>query len=525
MEFRETAIRIAYKRFCEPFLKKLKDPEAAQEACLRRVLNRCKDTVYGKEYRFAEIKSVEEFQRTVPVTAYENIQPYIARCMKGEQNILFPDKIVYFLSTSGTTGTKKYYPLSDYRARVYSHETTRRGLFYIVHGDHYNLLDGATIFVHAPLSTGEKIGPYDVAFASGALTAVISSQLQGLGITGAGEHNRVIPPPEVRAMSDWKMKIYLTARYAVAADVRMTAGLTSLMVSLLRKINTEFYDRLLADPELDKETKAKLRRVSKDGVINLKELWPNFTLFGAGGTSLTPFKRIIRDLLGDVEIWDVYGATEATMGAQIYPEGGIVLAIDKTFFEFQPLEEKANPLPLSDVKINTPYKILVTNDTGFFRYVMGDLVTFASLDPPELGEITRMKTFVNIVGERMREEMLLRALEWACEQQDTNFIDFALLPEVTKDITRYQLFVEFTQVPRDLEQFSIDTDAHLQSLGIYYEFFRQNGALAPPLIIPVSAGGFEALLHQLGKDPLLSKVPRLLTPRLGKMIPLLPRSS
>ncbi len=519
MSLRDAGFRLAYERLCLPFMRHLENPTAAQEMCLRKVLKRCKDTAYGKEHGFLDIKSVEEFQSKVPVTTYESMQPYIARCIQGEQSILFPDKIVYFMATSGTTGNPKLYPLGEYRVRVYARETARRGLFYIVHGEHYDVLDGPTIILHAPPTSEVRIGSHDVSAASGAFSAALLSQQQGPGILG-GEDSLVIPPREVNAITDWDKKIYLTARYAVAADIRMTVGVTSLIVSLLRKISTHFYDRLLADPELDNGTKAKLRRVSKDGVVNLRELWPNFTIFGAGGTSITPHRRIIRDLLGDVEVWDVYGATEATMGAQIYPHGGIVLAVDRTFFEFLSIDEEGGePIPLSDVKINTPYQILVTNHAGFYRYVMGDIVTFASLDPPELSEITRMKTLVNIVGERMREELLLRALEHACEQQGTSFVDFALLPEVTTEITRYHLFVEFTQVPHNLGEFASDADSHLIDAGMYYRFHRQNGVLSPPLIIPVQPGGFEVLLQKLGKDPLHGKVPRLLTPELGHMIP------
>ncbi|MFX1474366.1 MAG: GH3 auxin-responsive promoter family protein [Promethearchaeota archaeon] len=500
-------------------MDKLENPVTAQEACLRKVLKRCKNTAYGKEHGFTDIKSVEEFQHRVPVTSYKQMYPYITRCMKGEQNILFPDKIVYFMATSGTTGSPKYHPLGEYRLRVCTHESVRRAIFYVVHGNHYDLLDGATINLHGSLSTGEKIGPYDVAYVSGALAAAFTSQQQNTGGLGATESSRVIPPYEVRAMSDWDKKIYLTARYAVAADVRITVGISTIIVSLFRKLHTKFYDRLITDPELDNETKAKLRRVSKHGVINLGELWPNFTIFGTSGISITPFRRIIRDLLGDVEIWDVYGATEGTLGAQIYPEGGIVAAVDRTFFEFQPNGKDTKPIPLSEVKINTPYQILITNNAGFYRYSLGDLVTFASLDPPEFGEITRMKTFVNIVGERVTVEMLLRALDHACEQQDTSFIDFALLPEITKDITRYQLFVEFTQIVDNLEEFAGAVDSHLRSAGMYYNSFRKNSVLSPPRIIPVRPGGFEALLRQLGKDPLLGKVPRLLTPEISRMIP------
>jgi hypothetical protein len=498
----------------------LENPMAAQEACLRRVLKRCKDTAYGRDHGFSEIQSIDEFQQKVPLITYENMTPYIARCVQGEENVLFPDKILYYMATSGTTGNRKLFPLGEYRVRVYARETTRRGLFYIVHGDHYDLLDGATLVLHAPPTSEVTIGSIDVAAATGAFSSAIASLPQSQGSLFRGQEGLMIPPREVNAITDWEEKLYLTARYAAAADVRMTVGVTSLVVGLLRKMSNEFYNRLLADPELDEETKTKLRRVSKDGVINLKQLWPNFTIFGAGGTSITPHRRIIHELLGDIEIWDVYGATEATMGAQIYPDRGIVLAIDRTFFEFLAVEEEgAEPITLADVKINTPYEVIITNHAGFYRYRMGDLVTFACLDPPELKEITRMKTLVNVVGERTREEMLLQALEHACQRQSTSFVDFTLLPEVTTQIARYHLFIEFTQVPDNLEEFSSDVDSHLIDAGMYYKFHRENGVLSPPVIVPVKPGGFKVLLQKLGKDPLHGKVPRVLTTEISGLIP------
>ncbi len=517
MSFVEAAAKIAYERLCKPFLKRLEDPPAAQEECLLKILKRCKGTVFGKRHGFADIKTIEEYQRRVPVSTYEDMEPYIARCMKGEQNILFPDRIMYFVQSSGTTADRKYYPLGEYRARQHGSEIIRRRLFYTVHGNYYDLGDGATVTLHEPPLSGDKCGIYDVI--NGTHVATMELQTQRFGGSRAVEDRLTIPPPEVIALRDWEEKTYLAARHAVAADVRRIIGVSSLMSSFLRKISLHFYDRLMADPELDNRTKNRLQRVSKNGVINLSELWPNFTIFCGGGVSITPYRRIIRNLLGDIEIWNIYGAIEATMGDQLYPNGGIVPAIDLTFLEFQPEGKDTEPVPLSDVKINTPYRVLVTNHAGFYRYELGDIVTLAALDPPEYGEITRLKTLVNIVGERTREEMLLRALDHACEKQHTTYTEFALLPEVTTTITRYQLFIEFTQIPTDLEKLANDIDTHLRSLGIYYDYFRQNGTLSPPHIVPVKPGGFQTLLQKLGKDPLHSKVPRILTPQTSQLIP------
>ncbi|MFX1475621.1 MAG: GH3 auxin-responsive promoter family protein [Promethearchaeota archaeon] len=518
---RESLVKLFYEQTCRPALKRLEDPAAAQENCLRKILRRNKGTVYGKQYGFADIKSIEDFQHRVPLTDYDSMDSYISRCKQGEQNVLFPDKILYFLATAGTTGTSKVYPLGWQRVEEVILEGTLMGAFFLVHTGCYEVMDGSVLTLAAPPSTGEKFGEYDVAYFSGAISNLpLPPRLQRYQEAIAGLGSRRVPPREVDRVLDWGEKFYQTARHAVAADIRFTSAVTANMVALLLKIHSEYYDRLLADPELGNGTKNELRRISQDGIIDLRKLWPNFCVFGSGGMSVTQHRRIIKDLLGDCHIWESYSATEASIGIQVYPDKGIFPLVDFTFLEFIPEEEKdAEPVPLRDVKLHTPYRVIVTNNGGFYRFDIGDFVTFSALDPPVFGDISRRTALVNVVGERVSEEMLLRALEEACEQQGLTFVDFSLFPEVTAAVIRYHLFVEFTQPPDDIDEFVSVVDTHLRSNGLYYNSQRQNGVLSPPILIPVKPGGFEAVLQQLGKVPGQGKVPRLLSLELSRMIP------
>ncbi len=514
-------VKLFYDQKCRPALKRLENPAAAQEKCLRRILKHNKGTVYGKEHGFAEIKSIEEFQRIIPLTSYQSMEPYIDRCKQGEQNVLFPGDILYFLATAGTTGTSKVFPLGWKRVEEIILEGALMGTFFLVHTGCYEVMDGLMLTIAAPPSTGEKFGDYDVAYLSGAMSNLsLPSELGKYQRSLAGLGRYRVPPSEVDRITDWGEKFYQTARYAVAADIRYASGVTANMVALLLKIHSEYYERLLADSELDNETKTKLRRVSKDGIIDLRKLWPNFCVFGSGGMSVTQHRRIIHDLLGDCYIWESYSTTEASIGIQIYPDKGIIPVVDFTFLEFIPEGEKTGePIPLCDVKRHTPYRIIVTNNAGFYRFDIGDMVTFSELDPPVFGEISRRTSLVNIVGERVSEEMLLRALEQACEQQGIAFVHFSLLPEVTKEITRYYIFVEFTHPPEDIDEFVGIVDTYLRSIGLYYDSQRQNGVLSPPVIIPVKPGGFDLVLQQLEKVPGQAKVPRLISLELSKLIP------
>ncbi len=514
----QTAIvKAIYDRFCRPMLKQLEDPVGSQEKCLRRVLNRAKGTVYGKQHDFSSIRSIEEFQRTVPINTYESLQPYIARTMQGEMNVLFPDKILCFLVTSGTTGDSKLFPFGEQRVEDTIVNVLRSAAFYVVHHDRWDTLEGYRLVFPAPSSLGQKIGEYEVAFMSGALAvAPLPPRLQMFQTS----ERRRIPPLEVDNILDWDKKFYLTARHAVAADVRSATGITSNIVSLLRKISTDYLDRLLADPDVDSATKTRLREASSDGVIDLRKIWPDFRVLLHGGVSITPFRRAIHDLVGEIDLWEGYAATEGWLATQIYLDKGMMPYVGTMFFEFIPEDdEAATPIPLSDVTAGKPYRVLVTNSGGFYRYDIGDVIEFTGTDPLTLRVIGRKASIVSLAGERMSEELILRVLERVCRQHGIGFVDFALLPEVSAEVIRYHLFIEFTQLPDDLEEFTSQVDARLGQVNIMYGAQRQANVIHLPIIIPVQPGGFEALLKRQEKILGQTKVPRLLTLELSRLIP------
>ena len=49
------------------------------EKLLLRILEQNKDTEYGRKYGFADIHSIEEYQKKVPVSVYDDYAGYILR--------------------------------------------------------------------------------------------------------------------------------------------------------------------------------------------------------------------------------------------------------------------------------------------------------------------------------------------------------------------------------------------------------------------------------------------------------------
>ena len=54
------------------------------KALLTQILQDNRDTEYGRRYGFADITTVEEYKRRVPVIIYEQISEYIERMCDGD---------------------------------------------------------------------------------------------------------------------------------------------------------------------------------------------------------------------------------------------------------------------------------------------------------------------------------------------------------------------------------------------------------------------------------------------------------
>ena len=106
-------------------------PRISQERVLRQILEQAKDSVYGKEHNFSEILSAKDaddffelYRKYNEPTEYEHYRPYVNRMMEGEENVLFMGKPVLYATTSGSTGSPKYVPISKtYMENVYGRMT------------------------------------------------------------------------------------------------------------------------------------------------------------------------------------------------------------------------------------------------------------------------------------------------------------------------------------------------------------------------------------------------------------------
>ena len=127
--------------------KWVKKPGFYQAKIFNRLIARARDTRFGKDHGFAEIKHYDDFRRQVPTGDYEAIRPYMELVKKGEKDVLWPGSPLYFSKTSGTTSGVKYIPIT--RESVSNHIDTARNalLNYIHETGNSKFVDGKLIFL------------------------------------------------------------------------------------------------------------------------------------------------------------------------------------------------------------------------------------------------------------------------------------------------------------------------------------------------------------------------------------------
>ena len=89
------------------FYKESNNAVKVQQKVFNKLIAQAKHTAFGKDHKFENIKTYQDFKEEVPIRDYEDLKPYVDRVVAGESDVLWKGKPLYFAKTSGTTsGTK-----------------------------------------------------------------------------------------------------------------------------------------------------------------------------------------------------------------------------------------------------------------------------------------------------------------------------------------------------------------------------------------------------------------------------------
>ena len=461
-------------------------PIETQQGILFSQLYHAENTDYGKIYGFSSISSYEDFRRNVPIVTYEDFEPFIEQARQGKPDIIWPGYIRKFAKSSGTTNAKsKFIPISE-ESLEDCHFKAGKDLVSIYTNNHPE----NNLFVNKNLRLGGSSELYeDFNTKFGDLSAIMIENLPfWVEIT-------TVPSKKISLMSEWESKLKAIVSQVKKEDVGSMTGVPSWMMVLLQRI------------------------LAETGNQNITELWPNLEVFFHGGISFKPYKDQYRNLIGkDINYYEIYNASEGFFGIQDqHGSDEMLLMLDYgIFYEFIPMESfDANNLqaiPLEKVEIGKNYAMVITTNSGLWRYLIGDTVKFTSLNPFRIKITGRTKHFINAFGEELMIDNVESAIYKTCSETNSCISDFTGAPVFMKDgeSGAHEWIFEFTTHPLDLDQFIDIFDAHLKSSNSDYEAKRyQNITLKKPIVHVAKPQLFYKWMAERGKLGGQNKVPRL----------------
>jgi hypothetical protein len=256
------------------------------------------------------------------------------------------------------------------------------------------------------------------------------------------------------------------------------------------------------------------------GKKNIVEVWPNLELFIHGGVSFPPYREQFRKLIasGKMNYMETYNSSEGFFAIQDDPTSDdMLLMLDYgIFYEFIPLENINDSIPpvltIKEVEVNRNYAIVISTNSGLWRYIIGDTIYFTSLFPHKIKISGRTRHFINAFGEEVIIDNAEKALLEACSKTNSLISEYTAAPVYMDDDVKgcHEWVIEFETPPVDLIQFIIELDSSLKNLNSDYEAKRyKNLTLGLPIVHNVKKGTFYRWFQQKGKLGGQNKMPRL----------------
>lgn len=463
-------------------------PIDTQHEVLTQLLDTARYTEWGKKHDFQSISTLSSFKERLPIQTYEDIETYVDRLRKGEQNIFWPSEIKWFAKSSGTTNSKsKFIPVSK-EAMENCHFRGGKDILAL----YTSLFPDTGILKGKGLTLG---GSHEINNLSnesyyGDLSAIL---IQNLPFWA--DFIRT-PDTSIVLLDEWEEKLNKITEATMNENVTSLSGVPSWYLVLLKHVLTV------------------------SGKKSIHDIWPNLELFVHGGVCFGPYRNQFNSILvpDKMNYMETYNASEGFFGIQddLNDESMLLMLDYGIYYEFIPLEnvndENPKVLSLEEVELYKNYAIIITTNGGLWRYQIGDTVQFTSLKPYKFKISGRTKLFINAFGEEIIIDNAEKAMQLACKKTNAVLKDYMGAPIFMDDNRKgaHQWLIEFEKAPSNIDEFNYLFDNALMGQNSDYEAKRyKNITLDKPVISIARSGLFYDWLKKKGKLGGQNKVPRL----------------
>ncbi|HKK39779.1 MAG TPA: GH3 auxin-responsive promoter family protein, partial [Cryomorphaceae bacterium] len=376
---------------------------------LHSLMEEAKDTAFGKYYGFSKLlendELISEFKKTVPIFTYEKMQEHWWRQQQQFPDISWPGRPRFFALSSGTTGKEsKRIPITN----EFLDSMKRVGRSMIASLPHFDLPEELFESEILMLSSSANLQKNDKGFSEG--------EISGINVSNFPGWYEVFyrPGNEIAAISDWDERVARIAEEAPKWNIGAIAGIPSWILLMLRKV------------------------IEVNHLETIHDIWPNLTVYASGGVAYETYRKDFDAICRKpLIIMDTYLASEGFIAFNSRPETmAMELALEHGYFyEFIPFDERGvdemgnvleNPvsLQIDEVKVGEEYVLILSSCAGAWRYQIGDVIKFESLDPPQIKITGRTKFFLNVVGSQLSEEKMDAAILEISEKHNVSINEY-----------------------------------------------------------------------------------------------------
>jgi hypothetical protein len=389
------------------------NPRNQQVKVLKKLLKKAKNTEFGKHYDFEEILSSKhpgkKYQELVPIHDYNSIfNTWWKKTLDGKEDVTWPGQYPYYALSSGTSeAASKYIPLTKDMLRSHKIDMAKQYLSLLGYKKlPLNAVGKSMLMIGGTTDLQKGKAGWLAGDLSGILAKTKPFWFEGI----------YKPGKKVAAIPDWHKKLEKIVEDAPKWDIGFVVGVPAWCQLCIEKI------------------------IEKYNLKTIHDLWPNLGFFVHGGVAFTPYKKSFEKLCAKpITYIENYLSSEGFIGyVDRQNASGIKLILDNwLFLEFVPFNETnfdengnirpdATALMIHEVELGKEYALLMSTNSGAWRYLIGDTIKFVDLERNEILITGRTKFFLSLVGEHLSVDNMNHAVQKACDELSISITEFTV---------------------------------------------------------------------------------------------------
>lgn len=478
--------------------QEISSPFDLQKRELKELMITASQTEFGKYYNFEHILGqfrkghkgfYDAFRAAVPIHDYNKIyRDWWQLARKGAKNICWPGRVKYFALSSGTSdAASKYIPVTKEMTKAIQRTSIRQILSLSKYDLPSKSFEAGILMIGGSTHLNRR-GSYFEGDLSGIQAARLPFWFQHF----------YKPGKKIAKTRNWDAKLNEITKKAKDWDIGIIVGVPAWIQILVEKI----IDYHKAD--------------------NIHEIWPNLRVYVHGGVSFDPYRKSFEKLLGrPIYYIETYLASEGFIGYQAFPKRKSMRLVlnNGIFYEFVPFEDKnfsptgeinpdAETVLIDEVEEGKEYALLLSTCAGAWRYLIGDIIKFVSVEESEIVITGRTKHFLSLCGEHLSVDNMNKAIELVADEMNVEMKEFTVAGIPHKNLFAHHWYIgcDGKVDPRQLRD---RLDFHLKALNDDYAVER-SAALKEVVVDVLPVKTFYDFMEMKGKAGGQNKFPRVL---------------